>query len=595
MTFPQTIHFWIDQATRFISPQMVALEWILCAVAALLVLFARTTALAWLAAIEDKFKRLAARKRTAILLCGILPVILRLALLGIFPVSEPSIHDEFSHLLLADTLAHGRLSNPTHPMWQHFESIHIIQQPTYSSMYPPAQGMFLAAGQVLFHEPWVGVLLSVGLMFAAMCWMMQQWMRPTWAFYGTLIAILKFGVFGPWVNNYLGGPVSALGGALVIGSIPPLREKGARAIHSILFGIGLVILMNSRPFEGAFLTMAALVCILPGLTKRIRYEGWARNRNVWVPAALLVACGFAFTGFYSFKVTGNPLRMPYSVNRDTYGWPENLAFLPVRTVTSRHEILGKMYTLELKRREHLKVWSSFVNDIGIRVFENWAFFIGPLLTLPLLAAVLNFRNPRIRLLLMFIGLIAFLNLFQLVLYPYHLGPVVPVMFTLIAQGLCWLYKLLSRSRPAAGYALVAILPAFLALNGAVKQEGDELGLPVTYWERAVEPHGIPRAWIEQWLSRRPGKQLVIVRYADTHSPNQEWVYNKADIDGSKVVWAREMDAQSDTRLLDYFQERRAWLLEADIWPQHLVPYSRSADTVSGEQSENVCECGSESR
>ena len=129
----------------------------------------------------------------------------------------------------------------------------------------------------------------------------------------------------------------------------------------------------------------------------------------------------------------------------------------------------------------------------------------------------------------------------------------------------------------------------------MKQEGDELGLPLTYWERAVEPHGVPRAWIEQWLSRRPGKQLVIVRYADTHSPNQEWVYNNADIDGSKVVWAREMDAQSDTRLLDYFQDRKAWLLEADLWPQHLVPYSRNTDTVSGEAPENVCECGSESR
>ena len=381
----------------------------------------------------------------------------------------------------------------------------------------------------------------------------------------------------------------------VIGSIPLLREKGAGAIHSILFGIGLVILMNSRPFGRRFFANGGARLYSAGFGETHTVRGMDTEQKCVGAGGCSGCLRILFTGFYSFKVTGNPLRMPYSVNRDTYGWPENLAFLPVRTVTSRHEILGKMYWMELNRREHLKVWSSFVNDIGIRIFENWAFFIGPLLTLPLLAAIGNFRNPRIRPLVVFIGLIAFLNLFQLVLYPYHLGPVVPVMFALIAQGLCWLYKPLSRSRPAAGYALVAILPVFLALTGAMKQEGDELGLPLTYWERAVEPHGVPRAYIEQWLSRRPGKQLAIVRYADTHSPNQEWVYNKADIDGSKVVWAREMDAQSDTRLLDYFQDRKAWLLEADLWPQHLVPYSRNTDKVSGEAPENACECGSESR
>src|SRR3984885_3839341 len=296
MTFAETIRFLLDEASRFVSPLAIAVQWELVFLAALAVWLAPAGWGRRLRPLRAAFGRLANHRARSIAVCALLPVAIRLALLGIYPVPEPSIHDEFSHLLLADTLVHGRLTNPPHPMWQHFESIHIIQQPTYNSMYPPGQGAFLALGEWLFHEPWVGVLLSAGLMFAAMCWMMQAWLPPKWALFGTLLAILAFGVTTLWINSYMSGAVSGIGGALVLGAMRRLGGAGGRVRQSIPLGIGVVLLMNTRPFEGLVLTSAALVYLVIGVSR----GGWAQ---IVVPAGLILSAGLIFTGFYNWRVT----------------------------------------------------------------------------------------------------------------------------------------------------------------------------------------------------------------------------------------------------------------------------------------------------
>jgi hypothetical protein len=85
----------------------------------------------------------------------------------------------------------------------------------------------------------------------------------------------------------------------------------------------------------------------------------------------------------------------------------------------------------------------------------------------------------------------------------------------------------------------------------------------------------PFAAARQAVIGQLGKHdLVLVRYATNHSPSEEWVYNRADIDASEIVWAREMNPAEDAPLIDYFHDRKAWLLEPDAVPWRLTRIER---------------------
>jgi hypothetical protein len=68
----------------------------------------------------------------------------------------------------------------------------------------------------------------------------------------------------------------------------------------------------------------------------------------------------------------------------------------------------------------------------------------------------------------------------------------------------------------------------------------------------------------------------MVRYEPEHNIHDEWVFNGADIDGAKVLWARELDAQQNAALVRYFQERSIWLVDPEVDNLELIPYRDAA-------------------
>jgi hypothetical protein len=524
----------------------------------------------WCRTVEDLGSRLAKRKSFVIVALMLLVALIRVALLPLMRVPAPAVHDEFSYLLAADTFAHARLTNPPHPMWRFFETIHVNQLPTYMSKYPPAQGAVLAVGQLLGH-PWIGVLLSMALMCGSLLWMLQGWLPPRWALLGAVLVFLRFGLFSYWMNSYWGGAIATIGGAMVLGALPRIL-RWQRHRDAMLLGLGVAILANSRLLEGfLFCLPVAAYLALWMFGKRISWR--AKLMRVCAPLLLILVPTAAFIGYYNWRVTGNPLLLPYVVNDRTYSPPppffwENLG-APIHQQNPQMEGFYNGWARSY--------WVKSRFAFHVRVAKFAYFFLWPELCVPLVALPWLWKDRRIRFLLLqfafcFVGLLAVVW-FE----PHYAAPLLATLIVILVQGIRHLRQWRT-ARGAYGVAATRALVAFAmamnlvyAVEAARNPQARSLVAPAGAWGVAGN---LARARTKAELSARLGLQLAIVRYLP--DSNGEWVYNGADIDHSKVVWARETPGMDIRPLLEYFRWRSVWLVEptndsARIRPYPIVP------------------------
>jgi len=517
--------------------------------------------------LERWFARLARKKNLSVTLVGFLSLSIRAALIPVLGVPQPDYHDEFSFLLAGDTFAHGRATNPPHPMWVHFESFHIIHQPTYMSMYPPAEGLVLAAGQRLGH-PWIGQWITTALMCSVVCWMLQGWLPPGWALLGGVLAVLRFGVFGYWMNGYWCASVIALGGALVLGALPRLKRH-VRVRDAIWMALGLVVLADSRPYEGFVLALTVAAAMLVWLFGTGRPAVFISLTHVVVPIALILAAAAAGTGFYYQRVTGSPFTMGYQVNRNTYARGQYFLWQTPRPgPVYRHALMQRFYDEEFQYFQEGRTLKGFLLHSLDKTATFWKLYLGPILTIPLLAFPWILRDRKMRFPL-FASAVSLLGLAaETFYYGHYFAPAMSLLYLVLLQCMRHLRVWRWRENPA-GATLVGVIPLLCCAMVILR-------VTAVLAHAQIEP-AYPRGNLDRVKTLRaletvPGQQLVLVRYAKDHIPEHDWVYNAADIDASRVVWAWDMDEQNNRELLQYFKNRRVWLLEPDESPPKLSPY-----------------------
>jgi hypothetical protein len=528
-----------------------------------------------LSVVKNAYAHLARKRGLSILFVMALVLVLRGALIPLLPTPVPGVHDEYSYLLAGETFASGRLTNPPHPVWKSLETFYVIQRPTYASMYPPAQGIALAVGDLLGGHPWAGVYLSVALMCGAICWMLQGWVPPNWALMGGILAVLRWGVYSYWTESYWGGAIAALGGALVVGALPRLLRT--RSVWpAIALGIGLLILANSRPFEGLLFSLPVLGTLLIWVTKKRMPDGALFLGRVVLPLGMVLLFGATAMGYYFWRVTGNPLRMPYQLHSALYEVTDPFWWQPLRKAPPYRYVVMEKYHVERQTAAYFQAHSprgwlfeTWRKAESLAVFYFWPAVLPTLLAVPLLRRDTKVRFAVVTGILVFIGLT--LEIWPMTLH-YH-APLTGLMILLLVQAMRYWRLVTWRGRPV-GAAISRTIPLFCAGMLALRLGAAVLHIPVPEHGLApwftVTSGNLDRAKIQRDLEEQPGLQLVLVRYRGTHHVDEEWVHNAADIDASKIVWAREGSAEDNRRLLQYFQQRHVWLVEADEKPPRLT-------------------------
>ena len=481
------------------------------------------------------------------------------ALISIYVQPAPRIHDEFSYLLAADTLLHGRLANPTPPAWEALQSFHTVMRPSYASKYPVGAGLLVAVGWMLFGTPLASSWLAAAWLAVCMTWMLAGTLPRRWAILGGVMISLCPLIQLTWAQSLLHGFAPASGSALLMGGILRLRRR-VEFSKALICGCGIGLLATSRPFEGLCCSVISASLLWFAWNRFGLLERARMAMLVTGYAAAPVLAALVLIGAHNHAVTGNWLHMPYQLHEAQYSVAPIFVFespkLENATArTDRPAVFHQYHAVDTLNWDRARVgWQGWLRGVNeaIRELLKLVFpFFGVL-------AVSGLRWTRFRLsrgLLLAVAAQVAASASVCWVYAHYLAPILP--WLLLISMLALRTSLRKRSMAKAQvvrltvFAILLVQVASLVVFAQVAKSNEKAS-----WSRH-------RQEIVDRLAGVGGEHLILVHYTDKHNVHQEWVYNLAEPSESKIVWARFENGRWLDELLKEYPHRSVWEIEAD--------------------------------
>lgn len=465
------------------------------------------------------------------------------------PRHVPHIQDEFAYRFAGETYAQFHFTNPTHPFWRFFESHHILMQPSMMAKYPVAPGLALAVGTWL-GDPIFGVWLGSAAFAAAFAWMLRGFFSARWALLGGVLIGTQFGLTYYWAQTFWGGALTATGGALVFGGARRLWRE-LRARDAWLLGLGVALLMHTRPLEGL------LACVVPaGLIAARCFRPTARDRSALfsqlvMPAGVIIAFAFLFLAYSNFRVTGSAWRLPYLEYEQRYNGAPAFIWQPAQAVepTFTNPALADLFHDSEKklRLDSPTTPAVFLARLRLLATDYFGYALGALALLGTL-----WRPTRWTLLaLASIGVIGLPLVVSYLFMPHYQAPAAALGGLLAVTGLRRLFVSLPRRARHYGAVVATVLVAqafSLAADTSNQRQIGALKLPPR------------REKIAEALRAQGGRHLIFVRLVKPYYLHDTWVYNAPPIDAQPVVWAWDRGPSENRLLTAYYPDRAAVLM-----------------------------------